>query len=102
MSDQAFLRRLEAEVKCLNCGHVAGLLRRELPPAGPVVFPAVFQDSAHGAPATVRSLAGLHCTRCGGSLYTDEYREIAVHPHPSLLEKPRRGRPPKRPDYVRR
>ena len=91
MGDRTLTQSLEAEVKCLHCGHAVGLLRREL---GEPEAPTVFHDAAGGAPVTVSSLGALRCTRCAGSLYTEDYRVIDVY-QLRLLEKPRRGRPPK-------
>ena len=92
MSDRTLTQRVEVEVKCLHCGHAAGLLRREL---GEPEAPTTFHQSAGSAPVAVGSLSALRCTRCAGSLYTDEYRVIDVC-QLGLVEKPRRGRPPKR------
>ena len=98
MQDRTLTRRLEAEVTCLHCGHAAGLLRRELEePAAPTVF----HDAAGGAPVAVGSLRALRCTRCRGSLWMGDYRVIDVC-QLRLVEKPRRGRPPKRPTELHR
>lgn len=93
MSNGTVTRRLEAGVTCLHCGRSAGLLRRELekPDA-----PTTFDDGSGGAPVPVGSLTALRCTRCRGSLYVQDYRVVDVYPSPHLLERPRRGRPPKR------
>ena len=93
MQDRTIVQRLEAEVKCLHCSHAAGLLRRELGEAG---APTTFHAGSGRAPVAVGSLSALRCTRCGGSLYTDDYRVVNIC-QLRLLEKPRRGRPPKRP-----
>ncbi len=93
MSDRTLTQSLEAEINCLQCGHAAGLLRRELGEPG---APTMFHESAGGAPVAVGNPGALRCTRCGGSLYTDDYRVVNIC-QLRLLEKPRRGRPPKRP-----
>ena len=87
-------RFLEADVKCYLCGTLAGRLRREQGVSGAL---PVFQSSAGGPEAIVKSLAVLRCARCRGSLYADDLDIVYRYPIGALAEdRPRRGRPPKR------
>jgi hypothetical protein len=99
MNQYATASYLEAEVKCYHCGHISGVLRRDREARGPAVFLA-----SGGAPAVaVRSLTALHCARCQGSVYTDEFDVRYVYPKVEFTdEAPRRGRPPKRLAELRR
>jgi hypothetical protein len=101
MSRYAVASYLEAEVKCYHCGHTSGVLRRmQSSPNAPTVF-----QSADGTPAVVvRSLTDLHCQRCQGSVFTDEFETRYVYPKVDFLDedRPRRGRPPKRLVELRR
>jgi hypothetical protein len=101
MSRYAVASYLEAEVKCYHCGHTSGVLRRmQSSPNAPTVF-----QSADGSPAVVvRSLTDLHCERCQGSVFTDEFETRYVYPKVDFLDedRPRRGRPPKRLVELRR
>ena len=100
MSRYAIASYLEADVKCYHCGHTSGVLRRDQDtPRAATTF-----QSADGGPAVVvRSLTDLHCSRCGGSVFTDEFDVRYVYPKVDFLdERPRRGRPPKRLVELRR
>jgi len=102
MSNYPVMTYLEAEVKCLHCGHISGVLRRQQGAAG---APIVFQNVDGGEPVAVKSLTELRCARCQGSVYTDEFDVRYVYPKIDLLEddeRPRRGRPPKRLVELRR
>ncbi len=93
MSQTAIERYTEAEVKCLHCGCIAGLLRQHPGVPGP---PATFQNGHGGPPIVVKNLRALRCERCGGPVYTDEFEVRYVYPKVDTLEdRPRRGRPPK-------
>ena len=93
--DRDNIRRFaEAEVRCYHCGRVAGSLREELGVRGSV---PTFRASVGRPEMLIRTLACLRCTRCSGSLYIDhlevvERFDIAA----GSVERPRRGRPPKR------
>lgn len=96
MANSAVTTYLEAEVKCLHCGHTTGVIRRERgTPGGSTTF-----HSTEGTVSTVKRLTDLRCDRCHGSVYTDEVELRYVYPRIDFLdlddERPRRGRPPKR------
>ena len=100
MTRQALASYLEAEVRCLHCGHTSGVLRRkqDIPLA-----PAFFQNGDSGESVPVRQLTDLHCARCQGSVYTDEFEVRYVYPKVDFFDdRPRRGRPPKRLVEMRR
>ena len=83
----------EAEVKCLHCGCLAGLLRQRQGQPG---ASATFQNGHGGPPFVVTNLRALRCERCGGPVYTDEFEVRYVYPKFNAIEdRPRRGRPPK-------
>jgi hypothetical protein len=92
MSRSTIVHYREAEVKCLHCGCIAGLLRQRHDVPG---APATFQDGRGGAPQAIKNLTDLRCARCGGSVYTDEYEVRYVYPRLDDADRPRRGRPPK-------
>jgi DNA-directed RNA polymerase subunit RPC12/RpoP len=94
---------LEAEVKCLHCGHEAGLLRRDrdVPDSRFVYL------SSDGSPERpVSKLTDIRCQRCRGSVYLDEMETRYVYPKVDLLvaddEPLRRGRPSKQLIALRR
>jgi hypothetical protein len=89
----AITRYLEAEVRCFLCGQEAGSLRREHEAPN---LPSTFRRLDGGPILTIKSLTGLRCAHCSGSLYADEFQLRVVYPEERLkLERPRRGRPPK-------
>src|SRR6266516_1701539 len=88
-------RFFEADVKCYHCGTIVGTLRREDGDSGTM---PVFQDRAASAESTVRNLAQLRCNRCRGPVFADELDVVYQYELDELvLERPRRGRPPKQP-----
>jgi hypothetical protein len=92
MTRSTIVRYREAEVKCLHCGCIAGLLRQlhDQPSTR-----AAFHNAGGGTPRIIKSLTELRCARCGGSVYSDEYELRYVHPKLDDVDRPRRGRPPK-------
>ena len=84
----------EAEVKCFHCGGSVGLIRRERtePPA-----PASFLSAVTAEPAPFRRITDIHCHRCGGSTFADEFftRHALVVVEGAPPAKRGRGRPPK-------
>jgi hypothetical protein len=99
MSRYAAASYLEAEVHCYHCGHTPGVLRRV---QGVPNAPTVFQRQ-EGEASRIRSLTELRCTRCNGSVYTDDFEVRYVYPKVDFTDdRPRRGRPPKRLVELRR
>ena len=101
MSRHAVARYLEAEVRCYHCGHTSGVIRRSQESRyAPAVY--VGSDGAPGAP--VKALTDLRCSRCQGSVYTDDFEVRYIYPKVDFLDddRPRRGRPPKRLVELRR
>jgi hypothetical protein len=101
MANYAIASYLEAEVKCLHCGHTSGVVRRDQGVPG---APTTFHASDGGPVMTVRGLTDLRCARCQGSVFTDEFDVRYVYPKVDFLDddRPRRGRPPKRLVELRR
>jgi hypothetical protein len=94
---------LEAEVKCLHCSEIAGVIRQ----ARGAERPSTVFHPESGAPAfVIKSLTELRCPRCQGSVYTDDFEMRYAYPRIDLIEdeddEPRRGRPPKRLVELRR
>ena len=84
-----------AEVKCYWCAVVAGTLEGGWPLiAGTVTFRRAIE-----CPQAVAKMPWFRCPRCGGPLFLDEFDVLRVRSDSSadLDEKPRRGRPRKRP-----
>ena len=88
-------RYFVAEVKCYWCPTMAGTLEGGWPLlAGTIKFHRGMEY-----PQTVAKTPWFRCTRCGGPLFLDDFDILRVRSDSSvnLDEKPRRGRPPKRP-----
>ena len=88
-------RYFVAEVKCYWCAAVAGTLEGGWPLiAGTVKFHRAMQCSQ-----SVAQTPWFRCTRCGGPLLVDDFNILRLRSDLSakLDEKPRRGRPRKRP-----
>lgn len=70
---------IAAEVKCLNCSRVCGEI--EGVPLGPISFEEI---RPYGEEWTCPPIAEarIRCSRCGGSVYLDEVREVK----PPLLD----------------
>ena len=99
---------VQADLRCLMCGRVAGHLIGPLPadgnvqatnmPAGHPPRFAVFRPADAAAPA-VRLFGGerFRCTTCGGALMMDEPERFSTYEDvgDELEQRPRRGRPPK-------
>lgn len=85
---------IEADVKCFHCGQLVGVTRRNKEPqTGQTTFIAA--GSTDEAP--MKTLANVHCARCGGPSYVDEFQTRYEFPPVEFTdEAPRRGRPPKR------
>lgn len=103
MSVHAIGTYVEAEVKCLHCSEIAGVIRQE---HGVIRPPTVFHPNS-GEPAfSIKSLTELRCPRCDGSVFTDDFEVRYAHPRIELFgddeDEPRRGRPPKRLVELRR
>ena len=100
MNRDAIASFLEAEVKCYHCGHSSGILRRQ---RGVPNAPTVFLGKQDSPPIAVRNLTALRCSRCRGSVYTDEFDVRYLYPKVDFLaDQPRRGRPPKKLVELRR
>jgi hypothetical protein len=100
LSRNAVAAYVEAEVKCYHCGHTSGVIRQD---RGVPTPPTVFVNADGGPEVRLKSLTELRCTRCQGSVFTDEFEVRYVYPKVDFLdERPRRGRPPKRLVEMRR
>lgn len=85
-------RFLECDVRCYHCARVVGQLRYAEHTS------AVFLRAGDGRARPIASLALLRCNYCRGPLYVDATdAEVRYHLGAQRLERPRRGRPPKRP-----
>ena len=94
MSQSRVVRFVEADVKCYYCGKLAGMLSQE---DGPPRGSPVFLSSEGGPAARVANLAALRCRYCQGPLYCEEPETVSRYVRGAQpLERPRRGRPPKR------
>jgi hypothetical protein len=85
---------IEADVKCFHCGQQVGVTRKNKEP-----FPSRSTFVAAGSTDEVpfANLAKIHCPRCGGPSYVDEFQTRYEFPPVEFTdEAPRRGRPPKR------
>ena len=92
------LRYLVAEARCYGCGTLAGTLEGGWPlQPGALLFHPCGEHQAV-VPARPNSRA-FRCGQCSGPLFVDQF-EITM-PRPEKLEeseeRPRRGRPRKRP-----
>lgn len=84
---------ISREVKCFHCGFVSGEFITEPDQARLRSFLRV----SNQCPSEVVILGSrMRCCRCGGPVYLDEV-ETLVRLRPEDLEKPKRGRKPKRP-----
>ena len=88
-------RYFVAEVKCYWCAAVAGTLQGSWPLVAGIL---VFRRGTE-CPQPVAKKPWFRCTRCGGPLFLDDFDVLRVRSDSSadLDEKPRRGRPRKRP-----
>ena len=94
MNQSRVVRFNEAEVKCYYCGKFAGMLAQE---DGPARGWPVFLSSEGGPVARVKNLATVRCKYCQGPLYSEEPETVHRYVRGTQpLERPRRGRPPKR------
>ncbi|MFN0071365.1 MAG: hypothetical protein ACKVVP_07745 [Chloroflexota bacterium] len=94
MTTTALRTFIEADVKCFHCGQMVGVTRQNKEPA-----PArsTFIAAGSTVEVTLKRLASLHCPRCGGPSYVDEFQTRYEFPPIEFNdEAPRRGRPPKR------
>jgi hypothetical protein len=94
MSRDAVATYLEAEVCCYHCGYGSGVLRcaRSTPGA-----PMLYSEHAGGT-RIVRRVTELRCSHCKGPVYADTFEVRHVYARlVSEIDRPRRGRPPKRP-----
>lgn len=88
-------RYFVAEVKCYWCAAVAGTLEGSWPVLrGPVIF-----RRGTEWPQSVAKQPWFRCAHCRGPLFVDDFDVLKVTSESSadLDEKPRRGRPRKRP-----
>ena len=100
MNGSAVTSFVEAEVRCIHCGHSSGVIRRD---RGDQRAPTTFHGNNGGPVAVIRGLTDLRCDRCGGSVFTDDFEVKYVYPKIDFLDdRPRRGRPPKRLVELRR
>ena len=92
------LRYLVAEARCYWCGTVEGTLEGDWPlMPGTLMFRRCGEHPTL-APAKADSPA-FRCGHCGGPLFVDEFDIVMVRSVKleESDERPRRGRPPKRP-----
>jgi hypothetical protein len=89
-------RVLTAALQCYLCGQTCGVLEA---PAGAGLPPIAQFTPADGSASRQVSWQRLRCARCGsGSLMVEELEVVTRRieaPLDLLLEKPRRGRPPR-------
>lgn len=89
-------RVLTAALQCYLCGQTCGALES---PAGAVLPPIARFTPVDGSASQQVAWQRLRCPRCGsGSLLVEELQVITRRieaPLDLLLEKPRRGRPPR-------
>ncbi len=90
-------RVLTAMLRCHLCGETCGVL--ESPAAAAGLTPIARFTPAGGSRSQLVVWRRLRCPRCGsGSLFVDELEIVTRRveaPADLLLEKPRRGRPPR-------
>lgn len=85
---------VEADVKCFHCGHLVGVTRQSREPDA---HGATFISAGSTAEVRLRRLADVHCPRCGGPSYVDDFQTRYEFPPVDFTDDaPRRGRPPKR------
>ncbi len=92
------LRYLVAEARCYRCGTVAGTLEGGWP-----LMPGTLMFRRSGeqqvlAPARPASPT-FRCGHCGGPLFVDDFDIVLLRSEKleEIEDRPRRGRPPKRP-----
>jgi ribosomal protein L37E len=84
---------LEAEVKCYLCGHSSGRVRKDRGENGTRLS---FVRSGADVEQPIGGKTQIHCARCGGPTYFDEFELKTLWKKVDFLEdRPRRGRPPK-------
>jgi hypothetical protein len=92
------LRYLVAEARCYWCGTAAGTLEGGWPLIpGTLMFR---RSGEHQALAPARpDSPDFRCGRCGGPLLVDEFDIVTLRSEKleEVDDRPRRGRPPKRP-----
>jgi hypothetical protein len=92
------LRYLVAEARCYWCGTAAGTLEGGWPLIpGTLMF---HRSGEHQALAPARpDSTDFRCGHCGGPLFVDEFDILMVRSEKleEVDDRPRRGRPPKRP-----
>jgi DNA-directed RNA polymerase subunit RPC12/RpoP len=95
---------VQADLRCLMCGRVAGRMIGPLPAAmrhltcGPPSFSA-FRPADDREPA-FKLVGGeqIRCPTCGGAVLMDEVETFSTYPDTDIEDtepRPRRGRPPK-------
>jgi hypothetical protein len=89
-------RVLTAALQCYLCGQTCGVLET---PAGAGLPPSAHFTPADGSACRQVLWQRLRCARCGSSSLIVEELEVVTRrieaPLDLLLEKPRRGRPPR-------
>ena len=94
MSRDAIATYLEADVYCYRCGHGSGVLRCDRSTPG---APMLYSEQT-GDTRIVRRMTDLRCSHCQGPVYADAFEVRHVYARlVSEIDRPRRGRPPKRP-----
>lgn len=86
--------KLNAEVQCMMCARVAGIL--EWDPAMPSVA-AILRVRTRAGQTSFSSLDHLCCPFCGGQTYLGEVEETRIPRSIESLPAIRRGRPRKQP-----
>jgi hypothetical protein len=83
--------RLRAEIHCYHCGQVTGTwewLATTSPEFG------IFQEMDGQRRRFRGALPQMRCLRCAGPVFLDEVEHVVERPA-IVVERPRRGRPPK-------
>jgi hypothetical protein len=83
------------ELACLLCGRAIGTLETR---CWSLLGPALLRHAGQSRAVSIADWSRLRCATCGGNVYVDEIRTARLYPSGSWddLERPRRGRPPKR------
>ena len=83
------------ELECLLCGRAIGALETR---CWPVFGPVLLRSTGQSPAVCIADWSRLRCATCGGNVYVEEIRTARLYPSGSWddLERPRRGRPPKR------
>lgn len=94
MTSTALRVYVEADVKCFHCGQLVGATRQYRKPdqAG-----STFIAAGAATEVALARLSDVHCPRCGGPTYVDDFQTRYELPAVDFADEPapRRGRPPR-------